>query len=283
MRRRQSASSLCQTGGAGALAALSIVLGSGVAWGCAPRAQQPEIRTADQALDCAREAIGGSRVLSNVSSLAVTFDVTPDPANSRGVPSTIELVFGYPDKFRLTTIHRIKSRASNALRIVSGFAGDHQFITGDDETQFQKPNQNSLRVLHDDFARWTLLLLLRSTTVKPLTWAEQLEFAGSDVRIAAASGNDFEAGFLINRSSCQPVAMTWERPSNVGDAMSGRETSSGRHVERRDLLDYGMFDGVRLPTRIRVSTDGIARSEMTLTAAKVNGPLTSELLTPAGN
>jgi hypothetical protein len=243
--------------------------------GCTSGAAQRQIETVSGALACARAALGGSQALSAVSSLAVTFEITPDPANKTGRPSTHELTLGLPDKFKTTDRLQLPNR--NDFVLMRGFSGDRQLVGGDNQTRIQEPNEESFRVLRSDFARWALMLLLRETPVRPLTWSRDLTSDDAHFRIAATGPDGFNMALLLDKATCQPVAAMWDRAPNFDDAMSGRTPTNGRHVERYDLLEYRTFDGIRLPTRIRTATDGMPRAEWKVTSAQVNPPLPDDL------
>jgi hypothetical protein len=270
MAVRSTRSLLPNVAGAGLIA---LAVG---AMGCARGAAQRQIETVSGALACARAALGGSEALSAVSSLAVTFEITPDPANKNGQRTTEELTLGLPDKFKTADRLRLPNRDFVS---VEGFAGDRQFFAtpGSKETPVGEPNEESFRVLRTSFARWALMLLLRETPVTPLTWSQNLTSDDARFRIAATGPNGFNMALLLDKATCQPVAATWDRAPNYGDAMSGRTSTNGRHVERRDLLEYRTFDGIRLPTRMRTATDGMPRAEWKLTGAQVNPPLPDDL------
>jgi hypothetical protein len=122
------------------------------------------------------------------------------------------------------------------------------------------------------------MLLLRETPVVPLKWSPALTPDGAaHVRIAATGPDSFNIALLLDNATCQPLGVMWDRAPNYDDAMSGRTSPSGRHVERRDLLDYRTFDGIRLPARIRTAVDGVPRGELKLITARVNPALPDEL------
>lgn len=254
-----------------------VALTTGAASCCAHGAEQRQIETVSAALACARAALGGSKALSAVSSLTVALEVTPDPANKRGRPSTTEITLGLPDKFKATDRMRLPNR--NDLVLVRGFSGDRQLVEPSDENlkRMDEPGEDSLRLTRGEFAHWALMLLLRETRPTPLTWSRKLTSDAAHFRIAATGPNGFNMALLLDKATCQPVAVTYERTPSFGDAMSGRTPTNGRQVERRDLLDYRTFDGIRLPTRIRTATDGMPRAELKVTSVQVNSPLPEDL------
>lgn len=245
---------------------------------CACGTEQRRIQTVPDALACAREALGGTRALSAVSSLVVTWETTPDPANKRGLPSTTEITLGFPDKFKTTS--RTLLPNGKDLVSVQGFSGDRQLSKRvyDQTLVVDEPDEASLLRNQHGFARWALMLLLRETAPRPLTWSQDLTSADQHFSVAASGPDGFIIALLLDKATCQPVAAVWDRAPNFGDGMSGRTSASGRYVERRDLLEYQTFDGIRLPTRIRTATDGIPRSELKLTSARVNPSLPDDLL-----
>lgn len=231
------------------------------------QARQVQVRTVSDVISCVRAALGGSDALSTVSTLAFTVEITPDAANKRGRPSTAEIALEFPNGFRKTERLPFPNRAD--LVLTSGFSGDRQWITGDDQTQVQEPTENSLRVLRREFASWALMLLLRETPAAPFNWSRHVVVTAGHFRITGTGPDDFNMTLLLDSSTCQPLAATWDRAPNYGDTMSGRTSENGRHLEQRDLLEYRTFDGIRLPTRIRTSTDGIPRAELKVANVRV--------------
>ncbi len=237
--------------------------------GCGGQAGQVQVRTISDALSCVRTALGGSDALSSVSMLAFTIDLTPDPANKRGRPSTDEITLEFPNGFRKTERYPFPNGADIVLR--RGFSGDKQWIVSDDEeTRVQEPTENSLRVLRREFAHWALLLLLRETPSAPFKWSPEVVVNSGQLEVSGTGPDDFNMTLLLDSSSCRPLAATWDRAENYGDMMSGRTSERGRHLERRDLLEYRTFDGIRLPTRIRTSTDGVPRAELKVANVQVS-------------
>jgi hypothetical protein len=230
-------------------------------------AQVTQVRTVSDVISCARAALGGSDALSAVSSLAFTVDITPDASNKKGRPSTDEITLEFPNGFRKTERLPFPNRAD--LVFTRGFSGDRQWATGDDQTQTQEPNENSLRTLRKEFASWALMLLLRETPAVPVKWSPDVAVTAGNFTITGTGPDDFNMTLLLDRSTCRPLAATWDRAANYGDAMSGRTSETGRHLERRDLLDVRTFDGIRLPTRIRTSTDGVPRAELKVGSVRV--------------
>ncbi len=237
-------------------------------------AAQRQLESASEALSCARAALGSHERLAAVSSLAVTLQITPDPKNPKGRPTTTELTLAFPDGFK--KVDRLVLPNRSDLVLTEGFSGNRQFVSGDKQTQIQDPNDGKLRVLRSEFARWALVLLLRDTIVKPLTWSPNLTFEGMHVGMSATGQDGFNMTLLLDKTTCRPLAATWSRATNVGDAMAGRAPVDGRHIERLDLLDYVVFDGIRLPTRMRSTTDGVPRSEWKILTAQVDPPLPSD-------
>ena len=213
--------------------------------------------------------------MAAVSSLAVTLQITPDPQNAKGRPTATELTLAFPDGFK--RVDRLVLPNRSDFVVTEGFSGDRQFVSGDSQTLIQGPSDATLKVLRSEFARWALVLLLRETTVKPLTWSPNLTFEGTHVGIDATGQDGFNMTLLLDKTTCRPLAATWSRATNMGDARAGRAPVNGRHIERLDLLDYTAFDGIRLPTRIRSTTDGIPRSEWKVIRAQVNPSLPSDL------
>ncbi len=258
----------------GSIGAALVALMTGAST-CACSAAQRQLDSASDALSCARAALASDERLGSIASMTVTFEITPDPSNNKGRPSTTELTLGFPDRFK--AIDRILLPDHRELIQTEGFAGARQFVSGGNQAQVQDPNDDSFRVLRSSFARWALVLLMRETSVKPLTWSRDLTFEDKEVRISATGADDFNMTLLLDKSTCRPLAAMWTRASNLGDALASRAGTNGRHVERWDLLDYTVFDGIRLPMRIRATTDGMPRSERTIISARVNVPLPPEL------
>lgn len=104
----------------------------------------------------------------------------------------------------------------------------------------------------------------------PLKWKPSAQSEGKLLKIGATGTDGFNLALLFRSDSCQLAAAEWMRPQNAGDAMTGRTAPEGGHVERLDLLDHKEFDGIRLPGRIRTSTNGVPRFEQKLVRVRIN-------------
>jgi hypothetical protein len=221
-------------------------------------AAQRSIQSAADALACARTALGGENALSSLASLTVAFDVVPVPSNKTGQPMATEMVLIFPDRFTKTDRARLAGR--EVVR-TSGVIGDK--VWGGDQSA------EVLRARRGEFARWALTLLLRETPAIPLRWSPEPKANTVHVTIAASGPDGFNMGLTLDKLTCHPTAATWERPPSPADAEAGRTATAGRLVESYELSMYKVFDGIRLPTRIRMATDGTPRFEWTISSATV--------------
>lgn len=260
---------------AAAIAGLAVVT---MAVSSCERGTAPRLDTVEDALACAREALGG-RALAAVSSLDLTVQRAPDPAISTGRPSTSELLLRVPDSFRqVSHMEMSPGRVWTTVRGVSrGEAFTDAAIDGVSQIESQPPDEEFARAVRHQFARSSFTWLLADTSLVFVVWSLEPRDDAGIARLAATGPEDFNLTLHLDTATCQPVALTWERAPNFGDGMAGRTSATGRHLVRLDLLEYDTFDGVRLPTRVRLSTDGVLQAEETTTRVRVNPPLPDDL------
>jgi hypothetical protein len=219
---------------------------------------QRSFQSVAEALACARTALGGEDALASLTSLRVAFDVVPAPTNKAGQPMATELVLTFPDTFTKTDRARLVGREVVRTRGVIG-----------DRPRGADQSAEVLRARRSEFARWAMVLLLRETQAIPLRWSREPQSDAAHVTIAATGPDGFKMGLTLDTLTCHPTAATWERPPSPADAQAGRNATAGRFVEGYELSAYKVFDGIRLPTRIRMATDGTPRFEWTITSATV--------------
>lgn len=250
---------------AGAIVASSCTLASDRGFG-----------TAEEALACARDAIGGRKALASVVSLVVNVESTPDAADATGVRVASEFTFAWPDSYR--QVNRLQMPRGGVWTTIKGLSMAEPFVSvANDAARTAPPGEQYGRGIEQTFAHLSFVWLLRETPVVPLVWSGSVGVDEAHVRLTATGAGNFNLTLWLDKDTCQPRAVSWERRPNFGDAMSGRSAVDGIHVERRDLLDYDTFDGVRLPRRIRLSTDGSPRAEETVVGVRVNPPLPGDV------
>lgn len=231
-------------------------------------------------LACGREALGG-RALAAVSALQLTVETTPDASQPTGRPSINVVTLRFPNQYREVS----EGRELDGRPIMTAVRRiDAQTVSvGGTMGEVSELDAASVASIRHFFARAALMWLLRETPTVPLVWSTDVTVEGSNIRIAATGPGDFNVALLLDRSTCLPAAMMWERPPHMGDtlrARGGGPAVKARYVVRRDLMDYRPFDGVRLPTRVRALTDDVAMAEERLTVARVNPALAGDLFRP---
>jgi hypothetical protein len=152
-----------------------------------------------------------------------------------------------------------------ALRGAGEEGGELQVVEADDVPRSQ-------------FARLLWIWLLHESSAVPLTVALAPASPEASFIVEATGPDGFHLTLLLDEATCLPVAATWERPPNVGDAMAGRAPTaeSGLHLQRIDLTDYDVFGGISLPTRMRWWLDGVPQSEWAVAQVEVNPDLTED-------
>lgn len=252
-----------------------LVAGAIVASSCG-LASDRGLDTAEDALACAQEAIGGRKALASVVSLVVNVESTPDAADATGRPVASEFTFAWPDSYR--QVNRLEMPRGGVWETVKGLSRAEPFVNvANDATRTAPPDAQYGRGIEQTFAHLSFVWLLRETPVVPLVWSGSVGVDEAPVRLTATGPDNFNLTLLLDADTCRPRAVSWERPPNFGDAMAGRSAVEGMHVERRDLLDYATFDGIRLPRHIRLSTDGTPRAVQTIVSVRVNPPLPGDV------
>ncbi len=249
------------------------------------RGAERRIDTVEDALACAREALGG-QALAAVSSLELTVQRAPNPAIATGRPATNELLFRLPDGFR--QVSHMEMSPGHVWTTVRGMSRGAPFtdavIDRVSPMEPRPPDEEFVRAVRHQFARSLFMWLLSDTPLVPVVWSLEPNDDAGVASLAATGPEDFNLALHLDKTTCQPAAFTWERAPNFGDGMAGRTSATGRHHVRLDLLDYGTFDGIRLPTRVRLSTDGILDADETTTHVRVNPPLPDDLrILPIGD
>lgn len=248
--------------GSGPLVVIAVALAG---W-CCSLAPSESIQNVPSALACGRRAIGNGADLATVTSLSIEFDVTPDPSDKFGRHSVVELVLDFPNSFKRTDRMPLPGRDNFAIE--RGFTGDKELAVHSQEGT-GKPSAETLRASQKEFVRWALILLLRDHLVIPVRWSEELKTDKQWVAVTATGADDFNLTLRLDRVNCLPVAAVWDRASNFGDGMNGRESSSGRHVVQYELSEYKDLGGIKLPTRIVTATDGKTDADWSLTRSQL--------------
>jgi hypothetical protein len=141
-------------------------------------------------------------------------------------------------------------------------------------------SDDSSRVaFHQDFARYVLMWLLRTSPLVPAS----LTFEGiKDQRaIVAAAGEDgFNATLALDARTCVPVALTYTHPPNMGDILRLRGTGAAPPASITagiDLSDYRATNGLSFPRRVRWLRDGEPTGEWRVIDVQVNPTLPADV------
>jgi len=225
--------------------------------GCAR--DRSRFATTTDVLSCTRKAIWGQLDPSLVSSVSITVDAIDAKQNQLKT----EMTFGWRGPTFESRTALPPSSPSPAVLITK--CKDGQCEEG---LEHQPPPTFSPAVSRNrmkGFAQLAIELFMRDDVLPGMTWAEKPRVDGARLLLDAKDQSEFNLGVAVDPRTCLPVSASYERASNPGDAFSGR--SGDRHVNSTELLDYQVFDGLRLPTHLRMRVDGAPDQEWHVTDA----------------
>jgi hypothetical protein len=233
--------------------------------GDAVRAQAP---SAQAVVTAAREALGGERRLSAITSFTATGRTRQIRGNNL-VPIEFEIDCELPDKF----VRKDEIPAQDTDATVTGFTGDQLILSPAPTNRAggpppPAPAQQRLVGVKQEFARLMLGIFAASFSPYPLTFkylAEGDAPEGKADILDVAGPSNFAARLVVQRDTHLPVMLMWQAP---GPPVPG---SQPMPVEHR--LYYGDFrdvNGTKWPFRIRHAVAGQTIEETTFDRIRVN-------------
>jgi hypothetical protein len=131
------------------------------------------------------------------------------------------------------------------------------------DVQWRPLDQETARAIHQQHARLLWIWFFRESPRGPVTVAMELASPASSLTLRATGPDEFNLALQLDETSCLPVSATWARSANFGDALAGRAPTSedGMYHVAVDLRNHEDFGGIRVPTRMRWSSDGVPTHE----------------------
>jgi hypothetical protein len=224
--------------------------------------------TAQAVVTAAREALGGERRLSAVTSFTATGRTRQIRGNNL-VPSEFEINCELPDKF----VRKDEIPAQDTDASVTGFTGDALILFPAPQGRAGGPPpqavaQQRLVGIRQDFARLMLGAFAASFPPYPLTFkylAEGDAPEGKADILDVAGPASFSARLVIQRDTHLPVMLMWQVPA------PGPPGTPPMPVEHR--LYYGDFrdvNGMKWPFRLRHAVAGETTEETTFDRVRIN-------------
>jgi len=229
---------------------------------------QAQAPTAQAVVTAAREALGGEKRLSAVTSFTATGRTRQIRGNNL-VPIEFEIDCELPDKF----VRKDEIPAQDTDASVTGFVGDQLILAPAPPARAGGPPpqamaQQRLTGVRQDFARLMLGAFAASFAPYPLTFkylAEGDAPEGKADILDVAGPASFSARLVVQRDTHLPVMLMWQMP---GPAPPGTPPMP---VEHR--LYYGDFrdvNGVKWPFRLRHAVAGETIEETTFDRIRTN-------------
>ncbi|HTI43668.1 MAG TPA: hypothetical protein VL693_17705 [Vicinamibacterales bacterium] len=229
------------------------------------RAQAP---TAAGVVAAAREALGGEKRLSAVTS----FNATGRTRQIRGnnlIPIEFEINCELPDKF----VRKDEIPAQDTDASVTGFVGEQLLLYPTPPARAGGPPPQAaaqrLAGIKQDFARLMIGAFAASFPPYPLTFKYLAEGEApegkADILDVAGPGN-FSARLVVQRDTHLPVMLMWQAPGSPA-----APNTPAPPVEHR--LYYGDFrdvNGTKWPFRIRHAVAGETTEETTFDRIRIN-------------
>jgi hypothetical protein len=236
-------------------------------------------RTLADALACGKAALGGAGVVNGVKTLRLAID--GHDVRSGEKTQTIDEALALPDKFMRRTTMVTLPRPGLPNPLIDGFAGQTVFagMFANGTWSAMRSDDSSRVAFHQDFARYVLMWLLRTSPLVPVS----LTFEGIEDRraIVAATGDDgFNATLALDARTCVPVALTYTHPPNMGDILRLRGTGAAPPASITagiELSNYRVTNGLSFPRTVRWLRDGQPIGEWRVIDLQVNPSLPSDL------
>lgn len=256
----------------------SLVVFVGAAPPTAPQTGAAPPRTLADALACGKAALGGAGVVNGVKTLRLTIEGRNVQSGEK--TQTIDDALALPDKFMRRTTMVTLPRPGLPNPLINGFVGQTVFagmFTNGAWTAMSSDDSSRV-AFHQDFARYVLMWLLRTSPLVPAS----LTFEGiTDQRaIVAAAGDDgFNATLALDARTCVPTRLTYVRPPNMGELLSRRGTGAAPPASITagiELSDYRVTQGLSFPRTMRFLRDGQPTGEWRVIDLQVNPSLPND-------
>jgi len=230
------------------------------------RAQTP---SAQAVVAAAREALGGERRLTGVT----TFTATGRTRQIRGnnlVPIEFEMNCELPDRF----VRKDEIPAQDTDASLAGFAGDQLILYPSPPARAGGPPpqaiaQQRLTGIKQDFARLMLGAFAASFSPLPLTFKYLAEGDApegkADILDVAGPGN-FAARLVVQRDTHLPVMLMWQAPGPP----SAPNTPPAPVEHRLYYGDFRDVNGTKWPFRLRHAVAGETIEETTFDRVRIN-------------
>jgi hypothetical protein len=218
--------------------------------------QEPASADATQALTCIQTALGGTAAFAAVSSLYITGATKPlQDSGMRPVPGTRTISVVFPDRYRLADVGQPLMAGEGGMSSTVGF--DRGVVLSNPRHPDAKRAEVSAR---QNFARQMLMRLPRKLPGVRLSQDVTTDAGRERLAVEALGPDGFRATLLADSGSCVPIALQY--------GVTGIVTSAWRV----DLSEYRTFGGIRFPTVLRESRDGLPYREERVTSVEVNTP-----------
>jgi hypothetical protein len=215
--------------------------------------QAPASADATEALTCIQRALGGTDAFVAVSSLYIASTTKPlQDSGPRPVPGSREISVVFPDRYRRADRGQPLRPGEGALMSTVGFDGNVLLSS----PRHPDPKRSEVDARHD-FARHMLTRLPRKLPSVRLARRVTIDSGRERLAVEAVGTGGFRATLLADRGSCVPVALQFAIVSIAW---------------RIDLSEYRTFGGIRFPTVLRESRDGLPFREERVTTVEVNTP-----------
>jgi hypothetical protein len=227
-----------------------------------------------------------------VTSLLVSATRQPAAGAAGQLPSTERIAIALPDRYT----DEIRSELPGGFGAITNISG----LMGKEGLERSSVRGN--RIIHDgtsearehgeeQFARALMLWLLRDSPAVPVTWSAGTpgkNVPSNRLAVQARGRAGFNATLWLDAETCHPIAVSYERPANLGDMRaeqaSGVTALGDTRLVRLDMGEYRSFGGVQFPTVIRMSVSGRAEAEQRVTDIEVNPVLPGDYFTkPIGD
>jgi hypothetical protein len=219
--------------------------------------QKPAPADATSALTCIQTALGGTVAFAAVSSLYIVGATRPlQDSGMRPIPGTRSISIVFPDRYRRVEVGQPLMAGEGGMRSTVGF--DRGLLLSNP----RNPNaQRDWVFARQEFARQVLMRLPRTLPGVRLTQQVTTDSGRERLAVEAFGPDGFRAALVADRGSCVPIALQYAFVAGTV-----------RTDIRVDLSEYRAFGGVRFPTVLKESRDGLPYSEERVTSVEVNTP-----------
>lgn len=219
--------------------------------------QRPASADATEALTCIQRALGGTAAFAAVSSLYIVGTTRPlQDSGMRPVPGAREISVVFPDRYRRADRGQPLKAGEGGMSSTVGF--DRDMILSNPRHWEPKRAEVSAR---QDFARQMLMRLPRTSSGVRLSQHVVTDSGRERLAVEAFGPDGYRATLLADRGSCEPIALQFVVV-----------TGTVKNAWRVDLSEYRAFGGIKFPTLLRESIDGLPSREERVTSVEVNTP-----------